>query len=174
MTTQTQNSTKATLGYMPKARKESPLGLLISIIRDDPDGDKEKYYSRFRSLILLDDYCGFLDALISEWVSIKFSTALRAARPPSIEELRDKAASRRAARQRTVAMVEKAKELIGARLLEFIMPNGKMLRNCTGAECKQFGGIFTHIGKRVGNRVVGDVLSAEQIARISNKFTAKW
>lgn len=167
--TQTQRSTNA--GFMPKSKKESPLGLLIAVIRVDPEASKESHLAQFRTLLLQEDYYEFLEALILEWFSIKFSTAMRAAQPPTAEALRKRAAARKADRKRESDLITKAKGLIGTRLLDFIMPNSKKLRDCTGAECKQFGGLFARIGKRVGNkRVVGDVLSAEQLARLSNKF----
>lgn len=44
--------------------------------------------------------------------------------------------------------------------LDFIMPDGKPLRDATGASVKVMGGIFAEIGERVGhNQRVGDVLT---------------
>jgi len=45
-------------------------------------------------------------------------------------------------------------------LMDLIMPNGKLLRDCTGTQCIRFGGWFTCIGKKVGGKsTVGSKLS---------------
>lgn len=52
-------------------------------------------------------------------------------------------------------------------LLELLMPNGKRLGNCTGHECKQFGGWFAAIAKKVpARKIVVDVLSQQELFEI--------
>lgn len=165
--------TETTTARKPHKRqeRENPLGLFISVIREAPEAGQVTHRHQLRHLLLSSGYEDFLDAVIDEWQRIKYSTALRAAVPPTPAQIKERAAQRKQKAIQEEASVEKAKGLIGERLLEFTMPNGKFLRDCTGAECKQFGGLFTRIGKRVtNNRLVGDVLSAEQLARLSQKY----
>lgn len=165
--TQIQASTDT---YFTRERKESPLGLLIAVIRETPKMDERAVRLKFRQTVMDSDYADFLSALVDEWTSIKFSTALRAAKPPTSRELRVKAKKKRAAAKETASLVKRTKALIVGRLMDFIMPNGKPLGMCTGAECKRFGGLFARIGKRVGdNRLVKDVLSVEQLGRLAGK-----
>jgi hypothetical protein len=150
-----------------RERKESPLGLYIAVIKERPAASEGAHKAALKRLILQDGYDDFLEALIEEWLSIKYSTALRAAAPPSVNEIKHRAVKRREERQKLSAATESAKALIGARLLELIMPNGKPLSECTGAECVKFGGWYTKIGERVGpRRVVGKVLNADTITAI--------
>jgi hypothetical protein len=52
-------------------------------------------------------------------------------------------------------------------LLDFIMPNGKALRDCSGAECRAAGGWLTAIADRIGdNAIVGAKLGEAEVAAI--------
>lgn len=146
---------------------ENPLGLFISIIREAPKADQKAHRRALRGLLLSPGYEDFLDAVIDEWQRIKYSTALRAAVPPSTKEIKERVAQRKLAANREETAVEKAKALIGERMLNLVMPNGKPLRDCTGAECVAFGSYFTKIGQAVGpRRVVGKVLTADDLTRL--------
>jgi hypothetical protein len=51
--------------------------------------------------------------------------------------------------------------------MNLVMPNGKMLKDSTGAECASAGGWYTKISSRVApEEVVGNVLSEEQLRKI--------
>jgi hypothetical protein len=54
-------------------------------------------------------------------------------------------------------------------LLNLPMPNGKPMRKCTGVEMGGFGRAFTKIAERAGERMVGDVLSEEQVRKLIQK-----
>lgn len=150
-----------------RQERENPLGLLISLIKDTPKADQAKHMRKFRHLLMSPGYEEFLDAVVDEWLRIKFSTALRAATPPSVSELKERAAARKAAVIQERAAVEAAKALIGERMFVMVMPNGKPLHDCTGAECVTFGGHFTKIGKAVGPRArVGKVMTAASITAL--------
>jgi hypothetical protein len=52
-------------------------------------------------------------------------------------------------------------------LLELVMPNNKVLGDCTGPECKKFGGWFANLAKRVPrNKTVAQTLSEEQVRKL--------
>jgi hypothetical protein len=159
----------AIVARAPRQRqeKENPLGLFISIIRATPTGDQASHSRKMRNLLLSDGYEDFLDAVIDEWQRIKYSTAFRAAVPPSIKVIKERAAQRKLAIASEAAAVEKAKSLIGVRLFNLMMPNGKPLHECTGAECVKFGGYFTKIGNAVGPRkIVGKVMTASDLTSL--------
>lgn len=52
-------------------------------------------------------------------------------------------------------------------LLDLLMPNEKLLRDCTGAELERFGTGFQRIGQKTGkNNLVGSVLSEKQVREL--------
>ncbi len=59
-----------------------------------------------------------------------------------------------------VAAAAKIKEQI--LLLNLEMPNGKRMRYCTGTEMLSWGRGYAKIGKRVGNKIVGQVLNEDE------------
>ena len=150
-----------------RQERENPLGLFISIIRQAPKSDQATHRRQLRGLLLSPGYEDFLDAVIDEWQRIKYSTAHRAAAPPTLKEIKSRAEVRKQEISRELVAVEKAKALIGERLFNMIMPNGKALRECTGAECVQFGGYFIKIGKAVGAKeIVGNVMASGDITSL--------
>jgi len=78
------------------------------------------------------------------------------------------------------ARVEEIKKRIHEQLLDMIMPNGKALRDCTGADCTRFGKKDMQRGRwllRLGDEVgprqrVGKVLNEKQVAALK-RGTAK-
>jgi hypothetical protein len=54
-------------------------------------------------------------------------------------------------------------------LLDLMMPNGKALRDCTGIDCRKFGGWFGRIADKVGRKKVGDVLSEKEIRNLRKR-----
>lgn len=147
-----------------RARKESPLGLLIACIQERLSLTEREHRQAFKRIISEEGYEDFVDAIVDEWMGIKYSTALRAAQPLSVREVRVNAERRAQERKSEAKRASNAKEIIGARLLDIIMPNGKALRDCTGNECIKFGGFYTRIGEAVGGRsLVGNVLTAADL-----------
>jgi hypothetical protein len=146
-----------------------PLSLFISVIRENGGkiGDEKKHKATFKRLLRDEEYEDFREAVIDEWVRIKYTTALAAARPLSAEELRAKAAEQKKREQEERASIDKLKVDIVGKALDLVMPNGKPLKRCTGAECLRFGGWFTRIGEAIGpKRFVGQVLSEKDILKL--------
>jgi hypothetical protein len=47
--------------------------------------------------------------------------------------------------------------------LDLMMPNGKRMRYCTGAEMKLFGDAYSRIGEKVGDgNLVGEIMTEEE------------
>jgi hypothetical protein len=159
----------AIVARAPRLRreKENPLGLFISIIRELPGADQATHRRKMHNLLLSPGYEDFLDAVTDEWMRIKYSTALRAAIPPSTKEIKARADKRKQEEAKVSAAAAKAKALIGERLFNLMMPNGKPLNECTGAECVKFGGYFVTIGEAVGPRqIVGRVMTAGDLTSL--------
>ena len=147
-------------------RHSNPLSLLISLIRDigGTQQRESQHKAAFKQLLADPNYEEFRDAVIDEWVRIKYSTALQAAHPPTIAQLKQTWASKHAQHSDTVNAL-KAK--IKGRILKLVMPNGKALEHCTGAECVEFGGWYTTIGERVGPmNLVGKVLTNAEVMQL--------
>jgi hypothetical protein len=158
-------------GVIRSRKQLQPLSLLISTIRESGGGtEKESVHKAvFVRRINEEGYEEYRDAIVDEWIRIKYSTALNAANPPTPAELnaRRRAASERAAVTR--AAIDTVKAKIKGKVLAMILPNGKRLGSCTGTECTEFGGWLARIGERVGERRVKDVLSETQILKLIAK-----
>jgi hypothetical protein len=62
---------------------------------------------------------------------------------------------------------EAKKRIVAVILMDLVMPNGKRLMSCTGAECIKFGGWLTKVGEQVGpRRLVGDVLDEMELQKL--------
>ena len=160
-------------GIAARRHKESPLGLFIALIGEHRDASEPMHKAKFRGMLRQEGYEDFVDAIIDEWMAIKYSTAQRAALPPAVSDVVKRAKARKQRVEQEQKQEQKAtasaKILIGQRLLSFVMPNGKALRENTGDECKRVGGIFSAIGELVGSRLVGDVLKPADIAAMTGK-----
>lgn len=55
-------------------------------------------------------------------------------------------------------------------LLTMIAPNGKRLSECSGTECEAFGGWYQSVGRRVGRRLVGNVMTEGALHDIRKSF----
>lgn len=71
-------------------------------------------------------------------------------------------------RQESTKRVHEIKQNIKERMvmLGLTMPNGKVMRYCTGTEMIGFGGWYAKIGKKVGRKMVGQVLNEDEIWKL--------
>ena len=61
------------------------------------------------------------------------------------------------------AMTQAAKaKILSLLTLDYIMPNGLALRDCTGKQCVEMGGQFVALGKKIGKHKVGDVIKSDK------------
>src|SRR6516164_1704973 len=105
--------------------------------------------------------------IFSTTFSNRYTTVSRASvhqskqrKPPEPPE-RERAHS---VKRQLKARVQEEAKLI---LLDLLMPNGKTLRNCTGADCECFGGWFTRLAKHVpAKKLVGDVLNERDVRKL--------
>jgi hypothetical protein len=163
-------SVSSTVTPSRRGHKESALGLYIAVIKEMPESSEHAHKLAFKRMVLSEGYEDFVAAIIQEWQAIKYSTALRAARPPGLAEIKAAAQKQQRRKAEETALVKTAKQVMGARLMEMVAPNGKPLGDCTGAECLAFGGFYGAIGRKVGaGQVVRDVLSGADLAGAAKK-----
>jgi hypothetical protein len=59
-------------------------------------------------------------------------------------------------------------------LLQLLMPNGKTLGECSGQDCRRFGGWFTILARKVpAGKLVADTLSEKQVYQIWTTASSK-
>jgi hypothetical protein len=141
-------------------RVKSVRDLLAEIITANPQATNRVLLEKFVQHLREDE-----DYFLAS-AEYAFDNALRALRR---EQNRPSAAAR-AARAAEKAKVAAAHAKLVARiksnvvLLGMRMPNGKALRDCSGEECRHFGGWYTRVATAVGpTRLVGEVLSEKQV-----------
>lgn len=154
--------------------RANPVSLFISLIRENPADGIEVHKRKLRDLLLKDGYEDFLDAVIDEWQRIKYSTAYSAALPPTVAEVSKKQAAKREIKAKAqadhTAATKAAKNAIGARLFNMLMPNGKPLNACTGAECTAFGSFYSRIGASLQpGEIVSDKFDCDSLAKLMQK-----
>ncbi len=105
-------------------------------------------------------------SLLADYPEPDKDTSPRAARKQAAQAEREKTAAELT--QRVEKAVEQKAQTI---LLDWVLPNGKALRNCTGRECKQMSGqMGTWLGK-IADRVkptelVGKVLQEAEVRKL--------
>lgn len=160
-------TTQHTHKQIERGRYVNPLALLISTIREVGDKGEREHKTIFTQLLANPEYEEFRDAIIDEWIRIKYSTAVAAANPPTPAQLRQNLDVAKAKVVEERRVVDAMKTKIKGRILRLMMPNGKRLEDCTGAECVEFGGWYTAIGEYVGPyNLVGKVMKERDVLRL--------
>lgn len=134
--------------------ENNPRDLLVRVMAENRGASEATLLKRFTEAVRDDaDYIG---PIIGYW----FANNYRSARRASPQE-------RAASAKVQTRLVETIKRAVLSISLDFVMPNGKPLRDCTGGECARAGGWFAKIAKRVKpNQVVGNVLSDSDLKKI--------
>jgi hypothetical protein len=135
-----------------------------------PDLEREDLFERFKEAIRGDDE--MMDCLAEYWFANNHRSLTRF-RP---SEAGVSKVVRAAVAQERRSTVEVLKEHIRARatemaLLDMMLPNGKMLRDCTAKECTDLspkvGAWLAKIGKQIAPQaIVGKELSEESIRKL--------
>jgi hypothetical protein len=145
--------------------------VLRAIIRENPKDSESEHKKMFIDIIQQEDYNEFLVDLIVRMLSLEYNKAVRSVFPPTKAKLREsslKARDERRTKERdTAAAIKEAEEKIASRLLDFVTPSGKKLRDCTGGQCATYGGWFIKISKVVKpTQKVGDVLDNDKLKKL--------
>lgn len=137
--------------------EHNPRDLVIEAIQMMPNAGRKEMFDKFRAL-LADAGDEYHRAV--EWYFFvnmhDYLTTSRNHRDP-IERAQDKA------KQTEIVEIIKAQII----MLDLTMPNGKPMRDCTGAEMAKFGNRYQKIAERVGKaKTVGSVLNEDQVKTI--------
>lgn len=147
-----------------RSKKENPLGLFIASIRDGKTLDDSERKRTFRELVNSEDYEHFRDAIVSEWMNIKYNTAAQAAFPPTVQDIKKSALNRKQTMLEEDAAFARAKTKIQERLfaltLDFMIGD-RRLGDHTGPELVKLGGMFRTIGKQIGNKTADAALKTD-------------
>jgi hypothetical protein len=117
---------------------------------------------------VIDDH-KYLTTIIEYWFANNFHSLTE--RPPSSYQARERSSAITKVKQNVETQIQLKAGVI---LLEMTMPNGKLLRDCTGAECSKLsskiGGWLLRISKRVRpTQTVGSVLNEDQVRQLYAK-----
>jgi hypothetical protein len=134
-------------------RKYNPRHLLISLVEANPEASKHELMEMLRVEIENDETRGYFNVMLEYWFIRNY------------DSLMGRTAARRRVRATLAAAVkEQAKTQLQGSLLDLMMPNGKLLRDCTRADLRHIGGFATKlIGKLPARKTVGDVLSETEV-----------
>lgn len=140
-------------------RKDNPRNLLKRMIEESPKKSKDKLLREFNDYVRSPAGMEYLDAIIEYWFSNNWHSL--AEKP----DIKGAAAAREARTAQFKSTIKtRAVEMV---FLDFNMPNGKALRDCTGAECKRAGGWFAKIAAKIKPaEKVGNVLSEQDLRNL--------
>jgi hypothetical protein len=157
--------------------------LLLQIIAQNRKAVEKKWRSLFLDAIkedaqrylagdLDEEESLFITAVYSHFANCMLAVNRGVHKSESHEERQEAAAVKRAESTAAVAQVkgklqERVVEEARIILLELAMPNGKTLGECTGQDCKRFGGWFARIAKAVPARKrVAEALSEDELWKL--------
>jgi uncharacterized protein YfaP (DUF2135 family) len=149
-------------------KSANPRDILKRLMEENPRMEKPALLAALRHELLSEDRIEYLDAVIEYWFSNNYHSLVA----PRVSATRPSPAVAKAAKQEKIAAIRQKverhiEEKVEARLLDFIMPSGKTLRDSTGADCAKAGGWLTKIAGKVNARQrVGNVLSEEQVRKL--------
>jgi hypothetical protein len=109
--------------------RDNPRELLRRIVGAHPKADEEELFELFKTGVENGD-ADYLNVILKYWFTNNYNSLLKRARHASSAERR--------------AQTDAIKSQIIGRLLDLVMPNGKTLSQCTGADCRRLGGAFSN------------------------------
>lgn len=145
-----------------KIEQDNPRELLVGIVEENRDKDKNALFEIFRrevlkshSLLRAVQWYFFINMYEYQETSRHQSSG---ARQPSVVTPSERLERRIIQDQ----IVESIKQQIV--MLDLLMPNEKLMRDCTGAEMAMFGSRYQKIAERIGKKAkVGDALTEDQL-----------
>ena len=139
----------------------NPRELLKRLIEENPKWDKERVLRTFSREVT--DNRRYIDTIVEYWFANNYHSLIE--RPARTYRARQ---TREATEQVKAAIKNEIEHKATVMLLELNMPNGKLLRDCTGAECSKLsskiGGWLLRISKRIKpNQTVGSALTEQEV-----------
>jgi hypothetical protein len=161
-------TTESRQGAAAQARysKKSPLELMVRLIESDPTASRDRIIAKW--IDEAKEEGGYEEAVWIYAATNYFNNAIHSRRGPVPTATREQQATR--VKTSVAAITRQLAEKFLT--LEFIMPNGHRLADCTGTEVAKLGGIFTLIGKKAGKRLVSQAFTEDQLQALTDK--RKW
>jgi hypothetical protein len=149
----------------------NPRDLLVRIVEANPQGTRGQWYFELVDELLSEDGVDYLKSVIEYWFSNNLNSLLDKPRCPPRPPVNraEKAAKSEAKIKAAITAADKHVELLVDEkveriLLDLEMPNGKPLRDCTGADLSKMEGWVGRMRERVGpKQTVGKVLSEDDV-----------
>lgn len=145
--------------FIAEKSDHNPRDLVIETVREMPDASRKERFERF--WVSLGDVGVDYHRAVAWYFFVNmhdYLTTGRNQRDP-VERTEAKAKQRE--------QVESIKAQIVVVMLDLTMPNGKPMKDCTGAEMGRFGNRYQRIAEKVGKaKLVGAVLSEDQVKAI--------
>ncbi len=138
--------------------EHNPRDLVIDAIKAMPGASRKEVFDRFRALLADagDDY----NRAVEWYFFVNMHDYLTTSRNKGQDPVQ-----RADARQQQAERVKAIKAQII--MLDLTMPNGKAMKDCTGAEMARFGNRYQRIAEKVGKaKLVGAVLNEDQVKAI--------
>lgn len=148
---------------MARYSKKNPLELMVQMIEADPTASPDRIIAKW--IEAARDEGGYEDAVWTYAATNYFSNATRKKQTPLPTVTREQLAVRMKTSVEAVTR-QLAEKLLS---LEFIMPNGHRLADCTGTDVAKLGGIFIVIGKKAGKRLVSQAFTEDQLQALTDK-----
>jgi hypothetical protein len=140
-------------------------GLLLALIRHHPKATRDDLEKLYLAAVKGPEFYALPEheALIDEALRRCFDNDLARIEQPATRSPRHTISAAEVT-DAALRVAAQAKKLI---LLDWIMPNGKALRDCSGAECRAAAGWLIKIADRIGDdAVVGAKLGEAEVAAI--------
>jgi hypothetical protein len=141
------DDTRIGASFIAKRTQANPREIIVRLVEENPAASKDVLFLKFREELRDDED----QQRAVEWyffvnMHSYLATSRNAHRGMPLRSTKH--------RNRVSAIKQQVLSLS----LDFVMPNGKALRDCTGTYCERTGGMVAKIGKHVGRRKVGAVI----------------
>lgn len=144
--------------FLAQTRESNPLDFVKKAISTLPNGDRKERFKKFEEML---DGEEEYERAVRWYFFVNMHDYLTTKRSTSVRDN-----DRRQARNEVIRqMAETIKEKI--QLLNLVLPNGKLLRDATFADCSKAQGWFGKVAKMGKlNQIVGRVLTEEKLRAI--------
>lgn len=148
------NQARTGASGMARRGRKNPTEIMVNLIEADPTAAFDRIFKQWWEIVKADDdyheAIGF-HAGTNIWASLTRNKPPQ--RRPGMKEIAERQAQIEAVASKVANKVL---------TLNFVMPNGHKLGECTGTEVVKFGGVFTAIGKKAGKQLVGKVFTSDK------------
>jgi hypothetical protein len=156
------DSSKYGAAFLAKNSPMTARALVVDLVQKNPNTSKEDLFAEFQAAIDGDEEHR---RAIDWYFFVNMYTYAQPQKPAPAPAARARDLSERR------ATIEKGvKQTVNQISLLFLtMPNGKAMRYCTGREMETFGKGYAKIAKRAGAKMVGELLSEDEVRSLMAK-----